>query len=64
MLAGLGVTAIARQTVSAIGAVLHLERRNGVRRLVALGRFATDGRGRLSTEHMTARRVAGAHGGA
>jgi len=46
-LAGLSPTAIARQTVSAIGAVLHVERVNGVRRLAQLGRFALDDRDRL-----------------
>lgn len=61
-LAGLGVTAVARQTVSAIGAVLHLERRDGVRRLVALGRFVMDASGRLRTEPMTTRQSVGAHG--
>ncbi len=48
-LAGLGPTAIARQTVSAIGAVLHLERRGGVRRLAQFGSFALDDRDRLTT---------------
>ena len=48
-LAGLGATAIARQTVSAIDAVLHLERHNGIRRLVQLGQFALDDRDRLRT---------------
>ncbi|WP_168625704.1 TadA family conjugal transfer-associated ATPase [Cryobacterium sp. BB307] len=48
-LAGLGPTAIARQTVSAIGAVLHLERRGGVRRLAQLGSFELDDRDRLTT---------------
>jgi len=46
-LAGLSPTAVARQTVSAIGAVLHVERVNGVRRLAQLGRFALDDRDRL-----------------
>jgi pilus assembly protein CpaF len=53
-LAGLGVTAIARQAVSAIDAVLHLERRDGVRRLVQLGRFTIDREGRLRTEPIDA----------
>jgi pilus assembly protein CpaF len=51
-LAGLGVIAVARQAVSAIGAVLHLERRDGVRRLAALGRFTVDADGRLRAEPM------------
>jgi pilus assembly protein CpaF len=46
-LAGLGPTAIARQAVSAIGAVLHLERSHDRRRLVQLGAFALDDRDRL-----------------
>jgi pilus assembly protein CpaF len=46
-LAGLSPTAIARQTVSAIGAVLHLERVNGLRRLAQLGHFVLDDRDRL-----------------
>jgi len=46
-LAELGPTAIARQTVSAIGAVLHLERVDGVRRVAELGRFELDDRDRL-----------------
>ncbi len=46
-LAGMSPTAIARQTVSAIGAVLHLERRDGLRRLVQSGRFELDDRDRL-----------------
>ncbi|MDQ1555067.1 MAG: pilus assembly protein CpaF [Actinomycetota bacterium] len=47
-LAGMSSVAIARQTVSAIGAVLHLERRNGQRRLVQAGRFELDKRLRLA----------------
>lgn len=46
-LAGMSAEAVARQTVSAIGLVLHLEQRGGVRRLAALGRFVLDERGRL-----------------
>ena len=46
-LAGLPPTAIARQTVSAIGAVLHVERVDGARRLAQLGRFVLDERDRL-----------------
>jgi pilus assembly protein CpaF len=51
-LAGLGVTAVARQAVSAIGAVLHVGRRGGIRRLVAVGRFTVDTAGRLRTEEL------------
>ncbi|PJJ55439.1 type II/IV secretion system protein [Compostimonas suwonensis] len=46
-LAGMNAEAIARQTVSAIGLVLHIERRDGVRRLEHMGRFALDARDRL-----------------
>ncbi|MBX3100310.1 MAG: TadA family conjugal transfer-associated ATPase [Salinibacterium sp.] len=46
-LAGLGPTAVARQAVSAIGAVLHLERREGMRRLTGLGTLELDARDRL-----------------
>ncbi|TFD59089.1 TadA family conjugal transfer-associated ATPase [Cryobacterium suzukii] len=49
-LAGMSASAVARQTVSAIGLVLHLERTDGVRRLDAVGRFTLDGRDRLSIE--------------
>jgi pilus assembly protein CpaF len=49
-LAELGVVATARQAVSAIDAVLHLERVGGVRRLAALGRLRLDPSGRLATE--------------
>lgn len=49
-LAGMSPEAVARQTVSAIGLVLHLERRDGVRRLAQVGRFAIDARGRLALE--------------
>jgi len=48
-LAGLDATAIARQAVSAINVVLHLERdADGVRRLAQAGRFALDDRDRLT----------------
>lgn len=46
-LAQLGPSAIARQAVSAIGAVLHVERVDGVRRLAQVGSFAVDARDRL-----------------
>ncbi|MDO7881036.1 TadA family conjugal transfer-associated ATPase [Antiquaquibacter soli] len=46
-LAALGPDAIARQAVSAIGAVLHVERTADGRRLAALGRFRLDARDRL-----------------
>lgn len=46
-LAGMSQEAVARQTVSAIGLILHLERRQGMRRLVGTGRFRLDAGGRL-----------------
>jgi len=46
-LAGMSAGAVARQTVSAIGAVLHVERRGPNRVLAQTGRFALDERGRL-----------------
>lgn len=46
-LAELSPTAIARQAVSAIGSVLHIERRAGVRRLAQVGSFVLDDRDRL-----------------
>lgn len=49
-LAGMNPEAVARQTVSAIGLVLHLERRDGVRRLAQIGQFALDDRDRLVME--------------
>jgi pilus assembly protein CpaF len=47
-LAGLGAEALARQAVSAIDAVLHLERTPAGRRLTAHGVLALDRRGRLT----------------
>jgi pilus assembly protein CpaF len=47
-LADMSPTAIARQTVSAIDAVLHLRRDHGVRRLVEVGSFELDTTGRLT----------------
>ena len=47
-LAELGPTAIARQAVSAIGCILHLERRDGIRMLAQVGRFGLDARDRLA----------------
>ena len=46
-LAGMSPAAVARQAVSAIGAVLHVERTHGVRRLAGLGSLAVDSGGRL-----------------
>ena len=46
-LADMSPMAVARQAVSAIHLVLHLERRDGVRRLTQVGRFALDGHDRL-----------------
>lgn len=47
-IAGLSDVAIARQAVSALDAVLHLERVEGVRRLASVGRLVLDARGRLA----------------
>lgn len=47
-LADLAPLAVARQAASAIGAVLHVERRHGVRRLAQTGRFTIDARDRLA----------------
>jgi pilus assembly protein CpaF len=47
-LAGLGAEALARQAVSAIDAVLHLERTGSGRRLAARGTLRLDRRGRLT----------------
>ncbi|MDM4763597.1 TadA family conjugal transfer-associated ATPase [Galbitalea sp. SE-J8] len=52
-IAGLGDVAVARQAVSAIDAVLHLERVGGRRSLVAAGRLELDGRGRLAIGELT-----------
>lgn len=49
-LAGMSPEAIARQTVSAIDLVLHIERRGGVRALSETGRFVLDARDRLVME--------------
>jgi len=46
-LGGLSAEAVARQTVSAIGLVVHLVRRSGKRRVAGLGRFTLDARDRL-----------------
>ena len=47
-LAGMSSFAIARQAVSAIGLILHLEHRNGVRRLAEVGRLVMGSNDRLS----------------
>ena len=49
-LAGMNTSAIARQAVSAIGLVLHVERAAGSRRVAAVGRLVLVGDGRLSIE--------------
>lgn len=53
-LAGMTPDAVARQTVSAIGLILHLEREEGGRRLAQIGRFELDGHGRLGIRGETA----------
>jgi pilus assembly protein CpaF len=47
-LAGMTASAVARQAVSAIGAVLHVERRGAQRVLAQAGSFALDDHGRLT----------------
>lgn len=47
-LAGLSALSLARQAVSAIDVVLHLDRSAGARRLAAAGRLALSARGRLT----------------
>jgi pilus assembly protein CpaF len=47
-LAGLSPEAVARQAVSALDAVLHVERSGGTRRLQAIGALEVDARGRLA----------------
>lgn len=47
-LAGLGTEAVARQAVSAIGLVLHLEHTDGTRRIAQMGRFQLDAHDRLA----------------
>ena len=49
-LAGLGPEALARQAVSAVGTVLHLEHVGGARRLAAVGRLRLNSRERLTVE--------------
>ena len=46
-LANMSATAVARQTVSAIDLVMHVERRDGLRQLVDMGEFWVDDAGRL-----------------
>jgi pilus assembly protein CpaF len=58
-LAGMTPEAVARQTVSAIGLVLHLERKDGTRSIEAVGRFGLDAHGRLEMRGP----VSGASGG-
>lgn len=52
-LAGLSVTAIARQAVSAIDAVVHVERDHGVRRIAQLGTLTVSDAGRLVAEPLS-----------
>lgn len=49
-LAGLTENALARQAVSAIGLVIHLERGDGLRRVAGFGRLAIGADGRLAVE--------------
>lgn len=61
-LAGMSPEAVARQVHSAIGLVLHVERRGGRRRLVDLGEFALDGAGRLGIASLRSGRRLGRDG--
>lgn len=57
-LAGMSAEAVARQTVSAIDLVMHVERDRGVRALVDMGEFGVDQHGRLQiTSVRTGQRV-------
>ncbi|HEY2645020.1 MAG TPA: TadA family conjugal transfer-associated ATPase [Galbitalea sp.] len=47
-ISGMSAVAVARQTVSAIGAVVHLERTTSRRRIAAAGSFTLDHRDRLA----------------
>ena len=49
-LAGLSAEALARQAVSAIGTVLHLEQGDGRRRLAAIGRLRLNNQDRLAVD--------------
>jgi pilus assembly protein CpaF len=49
-LAGMSPDAVARQTISAVNVVLHLERQGSARRIAQLGRFRLDTEGRLAVE--------------
>jgi pilus assembly protein CpaF len=53
-LAGMSERALARQAVSAIGLVVHLERVGGRRRLAGFGEVHVDGKGRLAVESRSA----------
>lgn len=46
-LAGMSQDAVARQAVSALDLVMHIEREHGVRQLVDMGEFGLDDQGRL-----------------
>jgi pilus assembly protein CpaF len=46
-LAGMSQEAVARQTVSALDLVMHIERDRGLRQLVDMGEFGLDDNGRL-----------------
>lgn len=61
-LAGMSPEAVARQTVSAIGLVLHVERREGARRLVDVGEFLLDEHGRLGIASVRTGRKVGRDG--
>jgi secretion/DNA translocation related ATPase len=64
-LAGLGAESVARQAASAFDLVLHVDRRNGVRRLAEVGCFGVDRHGRLEVVPVesTGRRTSGGSSG-
>jgi pilus assembly protein CpaF len=49
-LAGMSDRSVARQTASAIGLVVHVERVGGGRRVSGFGRFGADARSRLTLQ--------------
>jgi pilus assembly protein CpaF len=51
-LAGMSDRSVARQTVSAIGLVIHVARFEGLRRIAGFGRFRVDERSRLAIDEL------------
>jgi len=61
-IAGLAPSALARQAVSALDAVFHLDRAGGRRRLAVVGTLGTSASGELTAREGLARAVAGGRG--